>query len=135
MFISHIVLDNFTKFFVRIIVHGYFYYVNILSRVPIRFLESLRIYPPGLWSTKCCTKPYEIRNKNGQTLTIEKGESIIIPIYGLHHDPEYFPEPDKFKPERFLPDNGGVKRFGDHGVFLGFGDGPRTCLGKNITLY
>ncbi|XP_065365373.1 probable cytochrome P450 28c1 [Calliphora vicina] len=96
--------------------------------------ESLRIYPPGLWSTKCCTQQYEVKNKDGQVLTIEKGETIMIPIYALHHDPQYYPEPDKFKPERFLPENGGVKHFKDHGVFLGFGDGPRTCLGMRFAL-
>ncbi|XP_037827151.1 probable cytochrome P450 28c1 [Lucilia sericata] len=97
--------------------------------------ESLRIYPPGLWATKCCTQSYEVKNKDGRVLKIEKGESIMIPIYALHHDPQYYPEPNKFKPERFLPTNGGgVKHFKDHGVFLGFGDGPRTCLGMRFAL-
>ncbi|XP_058975142.1 probable cytochrome P450 28d1 isoform X2 [Musca domestica] len=96
--------------------------------------ESLRIYPPGLWSTKCCTKPYQFRNKDGSILSLQKGDSIIIPIYALHHDEEYYAEPYKFKPERFLIENGGVKRFRDHGIFLGFGDGPRTCLGMRFAL-
>ncbi|KAM7347887.1 putative cytochrome P450 28d1 [Cochliomyia hominivorax] len=98
--------------------------------------ESLRIYPPGLWSTKCCTEPYQVKNKNGQILNIEKGETIMIPIYALHHDPKFYPEPEKFKPERFLRENGGknVKYFRDQGVFLGFGDGPRTCLGMRFAL-
>lgn len=89
-----------------------------------------------MWSTKLCTQSYKTTNKNGLEFTIERGDSIIIPIYALHHDAQYYPEPDKFKPERFLPENGGVKKFKDLGVFLGFGDGPRTCLGKaNITLF
>ncbi|XP_075154540.1 cytochrome P450 28c1 [Haematobia irritans] len=96
--------------------------------------ESLRIYPPGLWSTKCCTKSYQFPKKDGCLLTVHKGESIIIPVFALHHDPQYYPEPDKFKPERFLPENGGVKRYKDFGVFLGFGDGPRTCLGVRFAL-
>ncbi|XP_061396362.1 probable cytochrome P450 28d1 [Musca vetustissima] len=98
--------------------------------------ESLRIYPPGLWSTKCCTRPYQFRNKDGSILCLEKGDSLIIPIYALHHDNEYYDEPHKFKPERFLNENGGcdVKHYRDHGVFLGFGDGPRTCLGMRFAL-
>lgn len=94
------------------------------------FSESLRIYPPGLWSTKCCTQPYEVRNKNGEIFQIQRGESIIIPIYALHHDPLYYDEPEKFMPERFLYKRGSVKSYKDQGLYLGFGDGPRTCLGN-----
>ncbi|XP_073830368.1 probable cytochrome P450 28c1 [Musca autumnalis] len=97
--------------------------------------ESLRIYPPGLWATKCCSKSYQLKNKDGNILTLQKGDSIIIPIYALHHDSKYYPEPYKFKPERFLQENGGVKHYRDHGVFLGFGDGPRTCLGMRFALF
>ncbi|XP_013111468.1 probable cytochrome P450 28c1 isoform X2 [Stomoxys calcitrans] len=96
--------------------------------------ETLRIYPPGLWSTKCCTKTYQMSNKDGKILTLNEGEPVIIPIYAFHHDAQYYPEPEIFKPERFLPENGGVKHFRDCGVFLGFGDGPRTCIGKRFAL-
>lgn len=94
--------------------------------------ESLRIYPPGFWSTKCCTLQHEVKNKNGEIFAIEEGETVLIPIYALHHDPQFYPQPEQFKPERFLQQPGGVKYFKDRGVFLGFGDGPRTCLGINL---
>lgn len=47
---------------------------------------------------------------------------------------EYYPEPEKFKPERFDPEHGGLKAFKDKGVFLPFGDGPRICLGMRFAL-
>lgn len=56
----------------------------------------------------------------------------MIPIYGLHHDPDFYPEPQEFRPERFL--NGGLKRYQQQGVFLGFGNGPRQCVGIRLGL-
>lgn len=32
---------------------------------------------------------------------IEKGKTVLIPIHAIHHDPEYYPNPDKFDPDRF----------------------------------
>jgi cytochrome P450 len=37
---------------------------------------------------------------------IKKGTIINFPIYAMHHNPKYFPEPEKFKPERFLKTEG-----------------------------
>ncbi|XP_053952393.1 probable cytochrome P450 28c1 [Anastrepha ludens] len=92
--------------------------------------ESIRILPPGLWSIKTCSVPYTFTNKNGERISLAIGDSVIIPIYALHHDSSYYNNPEQFKPERFLNDEGNIlKSFRDIGVFLGFGDGPRMCLG------
>lgn len=56
----------------------------------------------------------------------------MIPIYGLHHDPDFYPQPHEFRPERFL--HGGLKRYQQQGVFLGFGNGPRQCVGIRLGL-
>ncbi|XP_067614781.1 probable cytochrome P450 28d1 isoform X2 [Eurosta solidaginis] len=92
--------------------------------------ESIRILPPGLWSIKTCTAPYEFNNKHGNLVSLDFGDSVIIPIYALHHDSKYFENPDQFNPERFINQKGDkLKFFRAFGVYLGFGDGPRTCLG------
>ncbi|XP_030566750.1 probable cytochrome P450 28c1 [Drosophila novamexicana] len=95
--------------------------------------ESLRIYPAGGWASKTCTEPYTFHGSHHSgPLQMYPGDNVMIPIYGLHHDPNFYPEPQEFRPERFL--NGGLKRFQQLGVFLGFGNGPRQCVGIRLGL-
>ncbi|KAE9534893.1 hypothetical protein AGLY_008185 [Aphis glycines] len=56
------------------------------------------------------------------SLIIENGQKIIIPIYALHYDNKYYPDPKKFIPERFSAEEN-AKR--STGVYLPFGDGPQ----------
>lgn len=73
-----------------------------------------------------CTKAYQIP---GTELVIEKGTPIMIPVWALHYDEQYFPQPKKFDPDRFDSKN----RKGFHEMpFLGFGDGPRACIGRRM---
>ncbi|KAH8400073.1 hypothetical protein KR215_006402 [Drosophila sulfurigaster] len=95
--------------------------------------ESLRIYPAGGWASKTCTTPYTFHGSHHKSpLQMYPGDNVMIPIYGLHHDPNYYAEPHEFRPERFL--NGGLKRYQQLGVFLGFGNGPRQCVGIRLGL-
>lgn len=87
------------------------------------FTETLRKYPFGPFLNRHCNEDYVI-DETG--LTIEKGISVIVPLYGMHHDPKYFPEPDKFDPERFNDEN---KISIESCSYLPFGDGPRNCIG------
>lgn len=91
-------------------------------------LETLRKYPPVSYITRKCVKDYQIPNT---TSLVEKGIEIIIPIFGIHHDPDYYPNPELFDPERFSPDN---KKQIMSCTYLPFGEGPRTCIGKRIGL-
>jgi cytochrome P450 family 6 len=61
-------------------------------------------------------------------LKIEKGINVIMPVYGLHYDPDYFPDPYKFDPERFSDENKkNIKPY----TYIPFGSGPRGCIGKS----
>ncbi|XP_066259573.1 probable cytochrome P450 6a13 [Euwallacea similis] len=85
--------------------------------------ETLRKYPPLANIPRVCTKDYTIP---GTDIVVEKGTFTSIPAWGLHLDPEYFPEPEKFDPERFSPEN--KKKIKDF-TYIPFGEGPRMCLG------
>jgi len=71
-----------------------------------------------------CSKPYKIP---GTDTVLEKGVLVFIPVTALHYDSKYYPEPDKFDPERFSEEENQKRR---HYVYLPFGEGPRICIGK-----
>lgn len=90
--------------------------------------ETLRKYPPLPILNRECTKSYEIPGTN---VILEKGIQVVIPIMGMHYDPQYFPEPEKFDPERFSEE---AKSKRHHYVYLPFGEGPRICIGMRFGL-
>ncbi|XP_023239198.1 cytochrome P450 3A9-like [Centruroides sculpturatus] len=63
-------------------------------------------------------------------IVVEKGTMIGVPVYALNHDPKYFPDPDKFDPERFLSHKNNMLPFTN----LSFGIGPRNCIAKRFAL-
>jgi len=88
--------------------------------------EALRIFPPVSRNDRMCTKDWQ-----DEGLFIPKGMMINIPTYVIHHNPEYWPEPELFKPERFLKENA------DQIVpysWLPFGAGPRACIGERFAM-
>ncbi|XP_043945439.1 cytochrome P450 3A56-like [Protopterus annectens] len=88
--------------------------------------ESSRLYPNGGRVERVAKTSVEI---NG--VTIPKGTVIMVPLYALHRVPEYWPEPEEFRPERFSKEN---KAMMDPYAFLPFGAGPRNCIGMRFTL-
>ncbi|KAK9884789.1 hypothetical protein WA026_009014 [Henosepilachna vigintioctopunctata] len=88
--------------------------------------ETLRKYPPLPCLHRKCNKTYKVP---GADLILEKGMRVTIPVIGIHHDPDYYPDPGKFDPDRFTEEN---KRNRKQFTFLPFGDGPRICIGARF---
>lgn len=88
--------------------------------------ETLRRWPPLGQLERLCVKDYVFDNGKDLRFAIEKGTRVLFPIYGMHHDPKYFPQPNKFDPERFNDVN---KHNIVPGTYLPFGGGPRNCIG------
>ncbi|XP_060525154.1 probable cytochrome P450 6a13 [Cylas formicarius] len=91
-------------------------------------LETLRKYPALPVIIRACNKTYKIP---GTDFEIEKGTLVNIPIVGVHMDEEYYPEPEKFDPERFSEEN---KSKRPNFTYLPFGEGPRMCIGMRFGL-
>ncbi|GJQ85986.1 Cyp6a9 [Trypoxylus dichotomus] len=88
--------------------------------------ETIRKHPPITTLRRKCVKDYPIPNSN---VIIEKGTSIYVPVLGFHHDPKYYPEPEKFLPERFSKEN--INKIVPY-TYLPFGEGPRFCIGDRF---
>uniref|UniRef100_A0A1B6M4B3 Cytochrome P450 n=2 Tax=Graphocephala atropunctata TaxID=36148 RepID=A0A1B6M4B3_9HEMI len=97
--------------------------ISFLDQV---FKETLRSYGTTQGITRICTLPYQVPGTN---LVLEKGHRILVPVYSLHHDPRYYPDPYEFQPERFTSE---VSKERHRSLFMPFGDGPRKCIGERI---
>ena len=86
--------------------------------------ETIRLHPILAECARVPIEPVEILG-----YTIPAGQPLVISIVGIHHDPTTFPDPDSFKPERFL------ERTYSKTEFMPFGGGHRRCLGAGLAEY
>ncbi|XP_003744583.1 cytochrome P450 3A12 [Galendromus occidentalis] len=87
--------------------------------------ETMRMYTPFFFFTA------RVANEEVKygSMTIPKGMNVFSSIEELHYDEAVFPEPNKFRPERFLPEN---KTPAMAKSWQPFGDGPRNCIGMRF---
>lgn len=88
--------------------------------------EAMRLYPPAWTLGRQAIKDYEI---NGYL--IERGSTILISQYVMHHHPRYFPDPERFDPERFTSE---ARESRPQFAYFPFGGGPRRCIGEGFAL-
>lgn len=101
--------------------------VNEIEYLDCVINESMRLCPPlHIFDRKC-----EETCKINERLTIPSGMDVIVPIYALHHDPEAWPDPEVYDPERF---RGPAKDTRHPFQFLPFGAGPRNCIGMKYVM-
>jgi len=96
-----------------------------LARTGAAIRETLRLRPPIAYLSRRVIEEIDV-----DELRIERGSHVLVVPYCLHHDPERWPEPERYMPERFL---GGAE--GSRGGRLwSFGVGARACPGTRLAL-
>lgn len=90
--------------------------------------EALRLYPPAWIVARRLTGD---RIVGGHPLPA--GSMLLLSPYVVHRDPGWWPEPDTFQPERFLPDPSRAAAPDRHRyAYFPFGGGPRQCIGNDF---
>jgi cytochrome P450 len=86
--------------------------------------EALRLYPPGGFLSRTAQEADRLAGA-----TIRAGDTVMIPVYGVHRHRKLWEEPDAFRPERWER-RAEIDRY----QYLPFGDGPRICIGARFAM-
>lgn len=95
--------------------------------------ETMRLYPGGAILDRVCKNKFELPPPlpGKESITLDPGTNIWIPVFSIQRDPKYYKNPEKFDPERFL----GEKKINTNTTtFIPFGIGPRICIGNRFAL-
>jgi cytochrome P450 len=86
--------------------------------------ESMRLYPPAWGIGRMAMKNYDAFG-----YPVEPGEIILMSPYVVHRDPRWYPDPERFDPDRWSPDLRGARpKF----AYFPFGGGARVCVGEHF---
>ena len=88
--------------------------------------EALRLYPP-FWMVDRMA----VADDRAGDLAIPRGSTVIVFVYGAHHAPRSWQDPESFNPERFTKAN---EKLHTPFTYLPFGGGPRGCIGGNYAM-
>ncbi|XP_075393775.1 cytochrome P450 4F2-like [Tenrec ecaudatus] len=89
--------------------------------------ESLRLHPPVTVISRRCTQDIELPDGR----VIPKGNICLISIFGTHHNPIVWPEPEVFNPFRFDPETSQRR---SPFAFVPFSAGTRNCIGQTFAM-
>ncbi|XP_032665497.1 uncharacterized protein LOC116841545 [Odontomachus brunneus] len=106
--------------------------INRLEYLDAVINEVLRVYPPVGFVERICERNYELPPAlpGEKSFTIKKGQLVWVPVISIHRDEKYYPDPEKFRPERFLDKNA----YQNSACYLPFGLGPRMCIANRFAL-
>lgn len=88
------------------------------------FAETMRLYPPVWVNARLCAEPYQVAG-----FTIPKGAALNAPQYAVHRDPRWWPDPERFDPERFTDE---AKQGRPRYAYFPFGGGSRQCIAEGL---
>ncbi|NXM75189.1 CP4F4 protein, partial [Serilophus lunatus] len=101
-----------------------------LSRLPFTTMcikESLRLHPSVTAVSRRCTEDVALRDGR----VIPQGVICLMSIYGTHHNPHLWPDPEIYNPLRFSPENSKGR---SPSSFIPFSAGPRNCIGQSFAM-
>jgi cytochrome P450 len=88
------------------------------------FAEAMRLFPPAWGIGRMALKHYEAGG-----YTIEPGDIIVMSPYVVHRDPRWWPDPERFDPDRWTPEQRAARpKF----AYFPFGGGARVCIGEHF---
>jgi cytochrome P450 len=90
------------------------------------FKETMRLYPPAYIVGRLALRDVTLGGH-----LVPKGMTVFINIYGMHHRAKYFPNPERFDPDRFRPE---AEKDMVRSSYIPFGGGPRVCIGNQFAL-
>jgi len=88
--------------------------------------ESMRLMPPAWMIQREALTDVEIGG-----YMLPQGAQVGLSQYAIHRDPRWYPEPERFHPERWADDL--LKRIPKYAYFP-FGGGPRLCIGQQFAM-
>ena len=100
--------------------------LSALSNAERVIKESLRLYPPAWGLARTVIKEFELGGYR-----IPAGSNVVMSTWVVHRDPRYFPDPEEFDPDRWLPEKAQkLPKF----AYFPFGGGPRQCIGASFAM-
>uniref|UniRef100_A0A6V7M137 Cytochrome P450 n=1 Tax=Bracon brevicornis TaxID=1563983 RepID=A0A6V7M137_9HYME len=107
--------------------------INDMPYLEAVLYEAMRVYPIGPGLDRVCTQSFELPPAlpGKKPIVLQPGDCFSLPVYPLHRSSEYFPDAEKFYPERFIEDPKGTLH---NPAFMPFGIGPRMCIGNRFAL-
>ncbi len=88
--------------------------------------EAMRLYPPAWSVARTVVSEFELRGYR-----IPAGANVVMSQWIMHRDARYFPDPERFDPDRWLPGRSQqMPRF----AYFPFGGGPRQCIGASFAM-
>jgi cytochrome P450 len=95
-----------------------------LAQLEMVLEETLRKYPPAWIGPRRSLENFEFQGH-----AVPADAFVDYSSWASHHLPDVFPEPDRFRPERFAPD---ARAALPKGAYIPFGGGSRTCIGMRF---
>ncbi|HSF99259.1 MAG TPA: cytochrome P450 [Ornithinibacter sp.] len=88
--------------------------------------EALRLCPPAAVVARVAMRDVVVDGWR-----VPAGSNVVVGIMAMHTDPALWPDPQRFDPDRFLPE---ASRGRDRWQYLPFGAGPRSCIGDHFAM-